>query len=36
LKAAFSLHELGHTHNRAVFDSWVDPAGLGPNFRKVR
>jgi enoyl-CoA hydratase len=36
LKAAFSLHELGHTHNRAVFDSWVDPTGLGPNFRKVR
>jgi enoyl-CoA hydratase len=36
LKAAFSLHELGHTHNRAVYDSWVDPAGLGTNYKKVR
>jgi enoyl-CoA hydratase len=36
LKAAFSLHELGHTHNQAVHQSWVDPAGLGPGYRKVR
>ncbi len=36
LKGAFYMHELGHTHNRAVFDSWVDPAGLGPGYRKVR
>jgi enoyl-CoA hydratase len=36
LKGAFYLHELGHTHNQAVFGSWVDPGGLGPGYRKVR
>jgi enoyl-CoA hydratase len=36
LKSAFYLHELGHTHNQAVFGSWVDPAGLGTGFKKVR
>jgi enoyl-CoA hydratase len=36
LKSAFYMHELGHTHNQAVFGSWVDPAGLGPGYRKVR
>jgi enoyl-CoA hydratase len=36
LKSAFYMHELGHTHNQAVFGTWVDPAGLGPGYRKVR
>jgi enoyl-CoA hydratase len=27
LQAAFSLHELGHAHNRELFDSVVDPSG---------
>jgi enoyl-CoA hydratase len=36
LKSAFYMHELGHTHNQAVFQSWVDPGGLGPGYRKVR
>lgn len=27
LQAAFSLHQLGHSHNREVFGSYIDPGG---------
>ena len=35
LKSAAYMHELGRTHNQAVFGMSVDPAGLGPGYRKV-
>lgn len=36
LRAAFSLQELAHAHNKIVFGDYADPNALGDGFRSVR
>jgi enoyl-CoA hydratase len=35
-QAAFSLHQVGHAHNREMFGMPVDPGGLPPSFSSSR